>query len=110
VILSDSVVDSHTVLVKYDLDLSSMGSAMGQNGWQALVTAYAYNPGKVESGFSVNSYDDIISAGIPYKTSNIQIFPSNIYPGKIEISTNPDTGMTIDTGDYYVYGIVLRET
>lgn len=108
--VSDSVIDSHTILVKYNLDLSSMGSAMGANGWQILVTAYAYNPGKVESGFSVTSYDDIISAGIPYKTSNIQVFPSNVYPGKNEISTNPNSGMAIDTGDYYVYGVVLRET
>ena len=107
--ISASVVDSGTLLIKYDLNLTSMGTAMGQNGWKILATAYAYNPDKVEDGFSVNSYDDIISAGIPYKTNNIQVFPSNLYPGKAEVSTNADSGMRLDTNDYYVYGVVLRE-
>lgn len=108
--VSATDVSSNTVLINYNLDLSSMGTAMGHNGWQILATAYAYNPDKVESGFSVNSYNDVISSGIPYKTNNIRIFPGNKYPGKTEVSTNPASGMTIDTGEYYIYGVVLRET
>jgi uncharacterized lipoprotein YehR (DUF1307 family) len=107
--ISANVVDSGTILIKYNLDLTSLGTAMGQNGWKILATAYAYNPDEVEDGFTVNSYDDIISAGIPYKTNNIHVFPSNLYPGKAEVSTNPDSGMKLDTNDYYVYGVVLRE-
>jgi len=109
IVVSATDVSSDTVLINYNLDLSSMGTAMGHNGWQVLATAYAYNPEKVEPEFSVNSYNDIISAGIPYKTNNIRIFPGNQYPGKTEVSTNPTSGMTIDTGDYYIYGVVLRE-
>ena len=86
-----------------------MGTAMKHEGWDVIVTSYAYNPEKMESGYSVNSYNDIISGGIPYQSRRIHVYPSNIYPDKIEISSNPDTGMTLDTEDYYIYGIVLRE-
>lgn len=109
VTVSATDINSNAVLINYNLDLSSMGTAMGHKGWQVLATAYAYNPDKVESGFSVNSYNDIISAKIPYKTNNIRIFPGNRYPGKTEVSTNPKSGITIDTGDYYIYGVVFRE-
>ena len=107
--ISANVVDSGTLMIKYYLNLTSMGTAMGQDGWKVLATVYAYNPDKVEDGFSVNSYEDVISAGIPYKTNNIHVFPSNLYPAKAEVSTNADSGMRLDTNDYYVYGVVLRE-
>lgn len=101
-------VDGDTILIKYTLDLSSMGTAMKHEGWDVILTAYAYNPEEVDSGFSVNSYDDIISGGIPYETRSIRLYPSNVYPDKIEVSVNPQ-GMAIDTKDYYIYGIVMRE-
>lgn len=107
--VSASPVSNSAVLIKYNLDLSSMGTAMGHEGWEVLATVYAYNPEKVGTGFSVNSYNDIISGGIPYKTNNIRIYPSNKYPGKAEVSINADSKMTIDTGEYYIYGVVLRE-
>ena len=105
--VSASKADKDSILIKYTLDLTSMGTAMKHEGWEARVTAYAYNPEKTGEGFSVKSYDDVISGGIPYQSRNILFYPSNRYPDQIAISINPDTKMTLDTRDYYIYGIVL---
>lgn len=109
VIVGAVPVSKTALLVNYNLDLSVMGSAMKQDGWNIIVTSYAYNPGDMEPGFYVAGYDDIISSGIPYKSRNIHVYPGNIYPDKIEVSDNPDTGVVIDTDASYNYGVVLRE-
>jgi hypothetical protein len=97
---------SDNILISYTIDNSKgMVGAPGER-LNLIVTAFAYNFDRVPADFNPQSYEDIIKASIPYKSTRVGLYRTK-YPGSIEPGAVSGTD-PLDITRPYNYGLVVR--
>lgn len=97
---------SNNIIIGYTLDNSKgMVGAPGER-LNLILTAFAYNYESVPADFNPQSYQDIIDAGIPYKSSRIGLYRT-VYRDRIEPGAVPGAD-PLDITRPYNYGLVVR--
>ncbi|MDV0443295.1 hypothetical protein [Methanorbis rubei] len=76
-----------------------------KDGYNIRYTFFVYNTGSVEQGWSPQSYEDVVSAGIPYSTKIDRIYPSNERVLDVMLPRAASV-KTFDVTKPYVYGVV----
>jgi len=89
-------------------DYSNPFGATGE-GMVLMATFFAYNYDDVPAGFNPATKEDVISAGIPYKTVSETLYPNNIKKTGTELPAESTQG-ALNLAKPYNYGvIVLKE-
>jgi hypothetical protein len=103
---SEGGKDDNNIIISYTLDNS--GGMVGAPGERLdlMLTAFAYNYDQVPADFNPRSYQDIIEAGIPYKSARIGLYQT-VYNDRIEPGAVPGTD-PLDITRPYNYGLVIR--
>jgi hypothetical protein len=98
------------VLISYTIDASRIGGVMTSEGFDILITGFAYNVDAVAPGWHPQSYADVVrdNAPYPYKSNRIRLYPSNVYTDRIEPAVAPLEGRTLDTTKAWNYGLILQ--
>ena len=109
-IRADPIKNVFGVYVSLDIDATTTGSNMASEGDTLFMVGFAYNYANVPENFTITSYDDIISSGIPYKSMTDRIYPMNVKTENFAVVGLKD-GMQINPSEPYNYGvlIVLRD-
>jgi hypothetical protein len=94
------------VTVTIDIDATGLGSNMASEGDNLFMVAFAYNDAAVPEDFTVTSYTDVITSGIPYKSKTDRVFPMNIRSYPLAVIGQKD-GMQVNPGEPYAYGAVI---
>ena len=94
------------VTVSVDIDATGTGGNMASDGDNLFIVAFAYNYAEVPKNFTITSYNDVISSGIPYKSKTDRIFPMNVKTHSLEVVGQKD-GMQINPAEPYNYGIII---
>ena len=94
------------VYVTTDIDATVTGGNMASEGDNLFIVAFAYNYEAVPKDFTITSYSDVISSGIPYKSKTDRIFPMNIKTHTLDVVGLKD-GMQINPAEPYNYGVII---
>jgi hypothetical protein len=94
------------VYVSLDIDAMGTGSNMGSDGDNLFIVAFAYNYAAVPKDFTITSYHDVISSGIPYKSMTDRVFPMNKKSYPLDVVGLKD-GMQINPTKPYNYGVII---
>lgn len=98
---------SDNLLITCTIDASKKSGQMTELGFDIRLTAFVYNYASVHPGFEPESYQDIIDANIPYKSTQIRLYPGNVYNTRIEPEQAPKEGRVFDLTEPYNYGLVF---
>jgi hypothetical protein len=98
---------SDNLLITYTIDASKNSGQMTELGFDIRLTAFAYNYASVDPGFAPESYQDIIDASIPYKSTRLRLYPGNIYRAMIEPEQAPNEERVCDLAEPYNYGLAF---
>jgi hypothetical protein len=93
-----------SIIIKYTLDGTRAVGPMSSGGFDIRLTGFVYNLDAVPEGFNPQSYEDVIRANVPYKTTRLMLY-STQYPGFVEPEMTPER--TFDLGRPWNYGLVL---
>ncbi|KAF1076423.1 hypothetical protein [Methanogenium sp. MK-MG] len=105
-IRADPITNVFGVYVSLDIDATGMGGNMASEGDNLFIVAFAYNYAAVPKDFTITSYNDIISSGIPYKSMTDRIFPMNVKTENFAVVGLKD-GMQINPAEPYNYGVII---
>jgi len=105
-IRADPIKNVFGVYVSLDIDATGTGSNMASEGDNLFMVGFAYNYAKVPKNFSITTYNDIISSGIPYKSMTDRVFPMNVKPYTLDVVGQKD-GMQINPSEPYNYGVLI---
>lgn len=94
------------VYVTLKIDATMTGGNMASEGDNLFIVAFAYNYAEVPKDFTITSYNDVITSGIPYKSKTDRIFPMNIKTHSFDVMGLKD-GMQIDPAEPYNYGVII---
>ena len=94
------------VYVNVEIDATMTGGNMASEGDNLFIVAFAYNYAAVPKDFTITSYTDVISSGIPYKSLTDRIFPMNVKTHTLDVVGLKD-GMQIDPAEPYNYGVII---
>ena len=94
------------VYVSLDIDATRTGSNMASDGDNLFIVAFAYNYAAVPKDFTITSYKDVTSSGIPYKSVTDRVFPMNKKSYPLDVIGLKD-GMQINPSEPYNYGVII---
>lgn len=94
------------VYVSLDIDATGAGGNMASEGDNLFMVGFAYNYANVPKDFTITSYNDVISSGIPYKSMTDRIYPMNVKTYPLEVVGLKD-GMQINPAEPYNYGVIV---
>ena len=94
------------VYVSLDIDATKTGSNMASEGDNLFMVAFAYNYATMPKDFTITSYNDVISSGIPYKSMTDRIYPMNVKTENFAVVGLKD-GMQINPSEPYNYGVLI---
>ncbi|MBP2132949.1 ABC-type Fe3+-hydroxamate transport system substrate-binding protein [Methanomicrobium sp. W14] len=100
---SDSGSNTLVVTVKFD-STNSLGTT--GKGMEIFSTIFAYNYADVPYSFNPRSKDDVIAAGIPYKTVKTTVYPNNIKNAVADLPTDSVQG-SLSLSKPYNYGAIV---
>ncbi len=95
------------VTVSVDIDATGIGSNMASEGDNLFIVAFAYNYAKVPKDFTIESYNDVISSQIPYKSLTDRVFPMNKKPPYTLDVVGQKDGMQVNPTEPYNYGAII---
>ena len=76
-----------------------------KDGYNIRYTFFVYNTDTVSSGWTPQSYEEVVSAGIPYSLKIDRIYPSNERVIDVMLPRSASV-KTFDVTKPYVYGVV----
>lgn len=76
-----------------------------KDGYNIRYTFFVYNTDTVEPGWTPKSYEEVVSANIPYTTKIDRIYPSNERVIDVMLPRAANV-KTLDTSRPYMYGVV----
>jgi len=91
-----------TVAVRYD---SSTLPSTGV-GSQLMATIFAYNYDDVPYDFNPKTKDDVVNAGVPYKTVQSTVYPNNKVTAGADLPTDSVQG-SLNLAKPYNYGAIV---
>ncbi len=96
------------VYVSVDIDATVTGGNMASEGDNLFIVGFAYNYAEVSKDFTITSYTDVISSGIPpYRSKTDRIFPPmNTKTHTLNVVGLKD-GMQINPSEPYNYGVII---
>ncbi|MFA5394781.1 MAG: hypothetical protein GX097_02930 [Methanomicrobiales archaeon] len=92
--------------VSLDIDAKGTGSNMASEGDNLFIVGFAYNYAAVPKDFTITSYKDVTSSGIPYKSMTDRIYPMNKKSYPLDVIGLKD-GMQINPSEPYNYGAII---
>ena len=105
-IRADPIKNVFGVYVSLDIDATGLRGNMASEGDNLFMVGFAYNYAEVPKDFTITSYNDIISSGIPYKSMTDRIFPMNVKTENFAVTGLKD-GMQINPSEPYNYGVLI---